>query len=72
MRLDGKAYAFGHTGVHSEEISGFAVDVKTGDNITSIEKYNLPMHLEIGSALPLLIPNLGDSTSQTLIELRRN
>ena len=37
LELDGSIYAFGQVGMYSSEIDGFAVDVKSGQNITSRE-----------------------------------
>ena len=41
MNIDNEAYAFGHVGIHTTDFSGFAVDIKTNENITSLERYSM-------------------------------
>ena len=41
MNIDNEAYACGHVGLHTNDFSGFAVDVKTNENITNLERYSV-------------------------------
>jgi len=68
LDLDGFSYAFGHVGFTLEEIGGFAIDVKTGLNITKIGDYQLMRTQTLKSSERMLAEYLGSKTTRSIIE----
>ena len=60
LELDGSIYAFGQVGMYSSEIDGFAVDVKSGQNITPLESYNISEFQLIDEYEEIMKENLGE------------
>ena len=66
LELDGAIHAFGHVGMYSTEIGGFAVDVKSGQNITPLERYKISEFQIIENYEEVLIDNLGEAVSEEI------
>jgi hypothetical protein len=69
MSIDGVEFSFGHVGFLLEEISGFAVDIKTEENISKVEDYGVMTSSALDSSITLLKESLDEETVNDLISL---
>ena len=69
MSIQGVEYSFGHVGFILEEISGFAVDIKTEENISKVGDYGVMASSTLESNITLLKERLGNNTVNGLISL---
>lgn len=69
MSIEGVEYGFGHVGFILEEISGFAVDIKTEENISKVGDYGVMSSSTLESNITLLKERLGEDTVNGLISL---
>ena len=69
MELEGSLYAFGHSGKYSSDIGGFAVDVKSGGNITPIENYRITEFEVIDDHMEVLKNHLGEDLANNITRI---
>lgn len=69
LEIEGSLYAFGHSGMYSSEIDGFALDVKSGHNITPIENYRINEFEEVEDYLEVLKNKLGEGLADEIIQV---
>ena len=65
--MNGTGYLFGHIGYLLEEINGFAVDIKTEENISKLSDYGVMTSSSLESSINLLRESLGDETVDELL-----
>ena len=59
-------YAFGHTGIYTSDIDGFALDVKSTENITPLENYHISQFEEIEFTEKRLLSFIGGAAVEKL------
>ena len=65
--MNGVGYLFGHIGYLLEEIGGFAVDIKTEENISKLSDYGVMTSSSLESSINLLRESLGNETVDELL-----
>jgi hypothetical protein len=69
IMLEGGEFAFGHSGIYSSDFDGFVVDVKTDENITSLEKYSISKVNEVRNWLPGISQKIGEDATEIIISM---
>jgi len=72
IMLEDGEFAFGHSGLYSSDIDGFVVDVKTEENITLLEKYNVSEVNEVKNWLPGIRQKIGEDATEIITSMGRS